>query len=130
MASGLLLILFLLLFLLVKTAHVPFLTDPTPWLQRRGSLTTILSVGLLVADVVLLVAGSLIMIANGALFGVVGGTLLSVIATMGAAIVGFVLGRHSQTLLARFASPADQAQCDKPLQQGGTLAILVTRPVP
>jgi membrane protein DedA with SNARE-associated domain len=49
---------------------------------------------------------------------------------MGAAIVGFVLGRRSEALLARFVSPAEQAQGDKLLHQWGTLAILVTRPVP
>ncbi len=127
---GLLLLLFLVLFLLVETARVPLLTDPASWLQRPGPLAAILSVGFLVVDVVLPMPSSLIMIANGALFGVVGGTLLSVIGTMGAAIVGFVLGRRSEALLARFVSPAEQAQGDKLLHQWGTLAILVTRPVP
>jgi len=128
--AGLLLLLFLLLFLLVEVAEVPLLTDPAPWLQRRGPLAAVVSVGLLVIDVVLPVPSSLVMIANGALFGVAGGTLLSLAGAMGAAILGFGLGRRGESLLARFVSPTEQAQGDKLLHQWGALAILVTRPLP
>ncbi len=130
LVAGGLLLLFLVLFLLVEMARVPLLTDPAAWLQRSGPLAAIASVGFLVVDVVLPVPSSLIMIANGALYGVVGGTLLSVIGAMGAATVGFALGRRGEALLDRFVSPAEQAQGDKLLHRWGTLAILVTRPVP
>lgn len=71
---------------------------------------------------------SLVMVAHGALFGVVVGTLLSVVGNTGAALFGFFVGRRGGPLLARFVSAQERA--DGLLARWGTLAIIVTRPVP
>ena len=118
------------LFLLVEVTDVPLLMDPSPWLNSRSILVALLGTGLLVVDVVLPVPSSLVMVAHGALFGVVGGTLLSVGGSMGAALVGFSLGRRGGTLLARLVPPEERARADHILSRWGVLAIVVTRPVP
>jgi len=120
----------LILFLLVEVTGVPLLKDPSPWLGSGSTLVALLGSGLLVADVVLPVPSSGVMVAHGALFGVVGGTLLSVSGSTGAALVGFSLGRRGGPLLARLVSPEERARADHILSRWGTLAIVVTRPVP
>src|SRR5918998_226226 len=127
---GAILFFFLVLFLLVEAMDVPLLTDPSPWLGRGGVLAALVGVGLLVADVALPVPSSTLMIAHGALFGVVGGTLLSLGGSMGAALVGFALGRRGGPLLARFVQHQGRARADRMLTRWGALAIVITRPVP
>jgi uncharacterized membrane protein YdjX (TVP38/TMEM64 family) len=117
-------------FLLVEMMDVPLLKDPSPWLGSTGTLTALLGTGLLVADVVMPVPSSAVMVAHGALFGVVGGTLLSVGGSTGAALVGFSIGRRGGALLARLVPPEERARADLILSRWGSLAIVVTRPVP
>ncbi len=118
-------------FLLVEMMDVPLLKDPSPWLGSRGTLTVaLLGTGLLVADVILPVPSSAVMVAHGALFGVVGGTLLSVGGSMGAALVGFSIGRRGGQLLDRLVTPEERVRADHILSRWGGLAIVVTRPVP
>lgn len=120
----------LALFAVVEAAGVPLLTDPAPWLRDGGVLAAALGVGLLVADVGLPVPSSLVMVAHGALFGVVTGTLLSLAGSVGAAVVGFAVGRRGGPLLARVVPAEEQRRADALLARWGTLAIVVTRPVP
>ena len=128
--SGLILACLLLLFLLVEALDLPLLTDPSPWLAGGGVAAALVGVGLLVVDVVLPVPSNLVMIAHGALFGVAIGTLLSLVGSTGAALVGFAIGRRGGPLLARLLSPAERAYADRLLTRWGALAIVVTRPVP
>jgi uncharacterized membrane protein YdjX (TVP38/TMEM64 family) len=120
----------LILFLLVEVTGVRLLNDPSPWLGSTGALAALLGTGLLVVDVVLPVPSSVVMVAHGALFGVVVGTSLSVGGSMGAALVGFSLGRRGGPLLARLVPPEERARADRILGRWGGLAMVVTRPVP
>ncbi len=130
LVMGVILAFFLILFLIVEALGVPLLTDPTPWMKHGGILAAIVGVGLLIADVMLPVPSSLVMVAHGALFGVVGGTLLSLAGSMGAAMLGFIVGRHGGRWLERFVTPEERARADYLLKRWGALAIIVTRPVP
>jgi uncharacterized membrane protein YdjX (TVP38/TMEM64 family) len=121
---------FLALFGIVEALGVPLLTDPSAWLGRGGPLAAALGVGLLVADVFLPVPSSLVMIAHGALFGVVWGTALSLAGSLGAAALGFLVGRRSDRLIARLVSPPEKARADELLSRYGALAVVVTRPIP
>jgi len=121
---------FLLLFFVVEALGVQLLTDPTPWMRHGGVLAAVLGVSLLIADVLLPVPSSLVMVAHGALFGVVIGTLLSLLGSVGAALFGFAIGRRGGRLLERIVTPEERARADKMLARWGTLAVLVTRPVP
>lgn len=127
---GVILASLLILFFLVEKADVPLLTDPSRWLDRGGVLAALVGIGLLVADVALPVPSSTVMIAHGALFGVAWGTLLSLVGSTGAVLVGFALGRRGGPLLARLVRPEGYARANRMLGRWGALAIVVTRPVP
>ncbi len=128
--TGLILGIFLTLFLLVEALGVPLLTDPSPWLERGGVMAALVGIGLLVADVVLPVPSSLVMVAHGALFGVPAGALLSLVGSLGAALVGFAIGRQGGPLLSRLVPTEERERADRLLNRWGGLAIVVTRPVP
>ena len=120
----------LLLFGIVEALGVPLLTDPSTSLRGLGALAAPLGVALLVADVVLPVPSSLVMIAHGALFGVALGTALSFAGTLGAALVGFGLGRRGGPLLERLVPADERARANGLLERWGDMAVVVTRPVP
>src|SRR5918998_4835459 len=103
---------FLLLFAAAGLLGVPLLADPTPWLSRGGAAAACVGVGLLVADVLLPVPSSLVMVAHGALFGVTVGTLLSLAGSVGAALLGFAIGRRGGGLMERLVSPAERGRAD------------------
>lgn len=121
---------FLVLFLIVEALGVPLLADPTPWMHHGGVLAASLGVSLLIADVLLPVPSSLVMVAHGALFGVVTGTFLSLVGSMGAALLGFVIGRRGGKLLARIVTAEERARADRMLERWGGLAVVLTRPIP
>ncbi len=118
------------LFAVVEALGVPLLTDPSPWLDRGGWVAVAVGTGLLIADVVLPVPSSVIMVANGAIFGIVVGSLLSLVGSVGAAMVGFLIGRRGGALLSRIVTPAEVEQANRLLDRWGLLAIIVTRPIP
>jgi uncharacterized membrane protein YdjX (TVP38/TMEM64 family) len=127
---ALMLAFFLVLFLVVEAVGVPVLADPTPWMNHSGALAASLGVSLLIADLLLPVPSSLVMIAHGALFGVVFGTLLSLLGSVGAAVFGFAIGRRGGKLLDRVGTREERESADQLLARWGTLAVIVTRPVP
>ena len=125
------LVFFLAIFALVEAAGIPLLTDPTDQLTGAGpAVAAAVGFGLLVVDVVLPVPSSVIMLLNGALFGVVIGTLISLAGSLGAALVGFAIGRRGGKLLDRLVPPDERQRADALLERWGSLAIVVTRPVP
>lgn len=130
MMMGGMLAFFLGLFFLVEALGISLLVEPTPWLHRGGAPAATLGVGLLIADVLLPVPSSLVMVAHGALFGVVGGTLLSLVGSTGATMLGFWLGRRGGRLLERLVPLEERERADYLLKRWGTQAIILTRPVP
>ena len=121
---------FTILVLIVEALGVPLLSDPTPWMRHGGVVAASVGVGLLIADVVLPVPSSIVMVAHGALFGVLWGTMLSLIGSTGAAVFGFAIGRRGGVLLERVVTPAERTRASSILTRWGTLAIIITRPVP
>jgi uncharacterized membrane protein YdjX (TVP38/TMEM64 family) len=129
-AVSALVVLLLALFVAVEVAQLPVLTDPRPALGAGGVGAALVGVGLLVADVVLPVPSSLVMLSHGALFGPVVGAALSLSGAVGAAIVGFAIGRGGGPLLHRLVSANERRRADALLERWGLLAVIVTRPVP
>lgn len=125
-----LLLFFLIIFLVVEQFDLPLLSNPHDWMKANSTSTAVLLLFLLVLDLFLPVPSSLVMIANGALFGIVLGTILSLVGNLGAALVGFFIGRWGSALLERFVSPEERRQANRLLEKWGTLAIIVTRPIP
>lgn len=120
----------LILFLVAEALGLPLLTDPSPWLERGGMTGAFIGVVLLTVDVALPIPSSLVMVAHGALYGVAIGTLLSIVGSTGAAMIGFALGRKGGPLLNRFVPAEERIRADRSLHRWGVLAIIVTRPVP
>jgi uncharacterized membrane protein YdjX (TVP38/TMEM64 family) len=123
-------LLFLILFGVAEIAEVPLLTDPSVLLKSGGILPAVIGVLLLIADVWLPVPSSVIMTANGALFGILIGTMLSLVGSLGATLVGFGMGRAGSNLLRRLVTTPEYETSELLLKKWGILAIIVTRPVP
>lgn len=121
---------FLALFGLAEILHIPLLVDPTPWLRQAGPAAMAVGVGLLILDVLLPVPSSVVMVLHGALFGVLWGALLSLIGCIGAATLGFALGRRGGAILERLVTPEEKRRADALLIRWGAMAILLTRPLP
>ena len=128
--AGALLALLTVIFLLFEALQIRFLQDPTPTLREGGLPAAALGVGLLVADVLIPVPSSLLMVAHGALFGVWIGTLLSLLGSVGAALVAFSVGRAGGPLVDRLVSPEEKARADRLIARWGALAVIVSRPIP
>jgi uncharacterized membrane protein YdjX (TVP38/TMEM64 family) len=124
------LVLFTALFAVVEALEVPLLTDPEPVLQGAPLWAAAAGVGLLMIDVVLPVPSSLVMIAHGAAFGPLLGASLSLVGSLGAALLGFAVGRRGGPLLDRLVGGDERCRADALLDRWGVLAIVVTRPVP
>ncbi|MCC6178702.1 MAG: VTT domain-containing protein [Chloroflexi bacterium] len=128
--GGMVLVFPLVLFLLVEALGIPLLDDPTPWLGHGGTLAAAVGVLLLTVDVLLPVPSNVVMIAHGALFGVAVGTMLSMIGSMIATVAAFWIGRRGGRLLALVVGPGERDRGDAVFQRWGTLAIVVSRPLP
>ncbi|MDQ4117404.1 MAG: VTT domain-containing protein [Actinomycetota bacterium] len=128
---GAVLTVFLLVFLVAAAVAVPLLDDPGPVLATGGVVAAVGGVGLLLADVVLPVPSSLVMIAHGALFGTAIGSALSLIGGVGAALLGYGLGRCAgPPVLRRVCPAAERERAARLVRRWGVLAVVVTRPVP
>lgn len=108
MIAALLLGVFLTLFFLVEALNVALVKEPSSWLGQAGVLTGFVGVCLLVTDVGLPVPSSMVLVAHGALFGVKVGTLLSLVGSTGATLVGFGIGRRSKPLIVRLTKSGER----------------------
>jgi uncharacterized membrane protein YdjX (TVP38/TMEM64 family) len=120
----------LIIFVIVETMKVPFFTDPSPWMLRESWAAKTLGLWLLVSDIVLPVPSSLLMVAHGAMFGILWGTILSVLGGLGAALVGFAIGRGGTPLVHSSLSSYERERANELMMRWGVVAIIVTRPVP
>lgn len=120
----------LVIFGLASILNWPFLSDLGPILEMDKWLAALSGVGLLILDVFFPVPSSLIMIANGAIFNVAVGTVLSLIGSLGAALLGYGLGASGARITDRFTSQEEQERAKLLLHQRGMLAVIVSRPIP
>jgi uncharacterized membrane protein YdjX (TVP38/TMEM64 family) len=127
---GLMMLFFLVIFVVFEQIRPSFLADPYDTIGLTGVSAALMGVCLLILDIVIPVPSSLIMIANGALFGIPVGITLSLVGNLGAALVGFFIGRRGEPVLARFVPRKERSRANRLLNEWGSLAIIVTRPVP
>lgn len=120
----------LLTFLIVEALGVPLLVDPTDRFEGGGIGVAALGVSLLLVDVFIPVPSSIVMTAQGALFGFVGGTVLGMIGSVGATLVGFAVGRRGSRLINRYVGAAEADESRSHINRLGPLAIIVSRPLP
>jgi uncharacterized membrane protein YdjX (TVP38/TMEM64 family) len=130
MVAGIIAAFVLISFIIVEALGIPLLVDPTDQFEGGGIAAAMLGVGLLFVDVFIPVPSSIVMTAQGALFGFLGGTVLGLIGSVGATLIGFAVGRRSSGLINRYTGVDEQAQSASLLTRYGPLAIIVTRPLP
>lgn len=117
-------------FAVAEALEIPLLTNPDPYFTGRSAGTAALGVALLLVDVLLPVPSSFVMIAFGLYFGVWVGTALGLVGSLGAACVGFAIGRAGGPLMHRCLPEHERARADALLRRYGALAVLITRPLP
>lgn len=127
--AGLTAALILSVFFIAQALQVPLLHDPAEWMHG-GTVAAVLGVGLLTVDVLFPVPASGIMLLNGAIFGVALGTLLSIAGALGAALVAFAIGRAGEQWITRVVTAEAHARAGRLLDRWGTLAIVISRPIP
>lgn len=119
-----------LMFVAANATGIQLFNDPTPVMHAGRPLAAIAGVLLLIVDVFLPVPSILVMVANGALFGVAGGSLLSLVGCVGAALMGFAVGRAGNDRIRKFVTPREHERAGALLQRWGVIAIAVSRPIP
>ncbi len=122
-------VLFLALFAAAAALGLP-VDDARPWMGRGGAGAAAVGVGLLVVDVALPVPSSGVMMLHGLLFGLWVGAALSLVGSLGAAAVGFGLGRAGNEWIRRLVTPEEHDRAGRLLARWGALAIVASRPVP
>mgnify|MGYP001245389538 CR=1 FL=1 len=120
----------LVIFAIGRGLSIPLLDAPREVLDRAGPVAALLGVGLLIGDVVLPTLSSAIMIAHGHLFGTALGALLNLVGSVGAAALGFYLGRCGSRRVLGDLATHEQERADRQLARIGPLAVIVTRPIP
>lgn len=121
--------LFLALFAAAMALGLP-VEDARPWMGRGGAGAAAVGVSLLVVDVALPVPSSGVMMLHGLLFGLWVGAALSLVGSIGAAAVGFWLGRAGNAWIRRLVTPEEHDRAGRLLARWGALAIVASRPVP
>lgn len=104
--------------------------DARPWMGAGGAGAALVGVALLVVDVALPVPSSGVMMLHGLLFGLWTGATLSLAGSMGAAAVGFAVGRAGNGWIRRLVTPEEHDRAGRLLARWGTLAVVASRPVP
>lgn len=123
-------VLILISFLLVEALGIPLLTDPSDDIRAGGWLAVAIGGGLLLADVFIPIPSSVIMIAQGAAFGVLGGFALSLVASVGGAMIGWWVGHRGSRIMDRVVSPEEKRQANAFIRRYGLLAIIISRLLP
>lgn len=117
-------------FLIVEALGVPLLTDPTDRMNEGGWIAATIGGGLLLADVFIPIPSSVIMITHGAIFGILGGFVLSLVASVGGAMIGWWVGHRGGRWMDRIISPKEKEQANDFIARYGILAIIISRLIP
>lgn len=99
------------------------------WIPASGALAAVIVLGLLVADTVLPIPGTIVMLASGVILGPVVGSAVNAVGLVGGALAGYGLGRSLQATASPRGSPGTTGAADEapPLR---FIWIAVTRGVP
>ncbi|HYO61331.1 MAG TPA: VTT domain-containing protein [Actinomycetota bacterium] len=129
-AAGFTIAVFAVVFVAVEAAGFDVLTNPRAAMAPGGWGAGAIGVALLAADALLPVPSSIVMVLHGALYGAVAGASLSFVGRLGAAAVGFAIGRRGGPLLERYTGSAERARADALLRRWGAVGLVLSRPVP
>lgn len=101
------------------------------WIATPSPISALAIVALLVLDLFIPVPSSLVMVSSGAVFGAVWGALLSIVGSMGGAVLGFELARrYGRGAAARLVGERQLDRMRLVVDRYGVAAVLATRGVP
>jgi uncharacterized membrane protein YdjX (TVP38/TMEM64 family) len=101
------------------------------WLEHAGLGTAALIAALLAADVALPIPSSLVMVLSGAAFGVLWGSIVALVGSIAGEWLGFELVRRYGRGVSRGIVGADEFERFSAFfERHGTLAVMLTRPLP
>jgi uncharacterized membrane protein YdjX (TVP38/TMEM64 family) len=110
---------------------IPMESLAARWLDQAGVGTATLIVVLLAADVALPIPSSLVMVLSGAAFGVVWGSLVALVGSIVGEWIGFELVRKYGRGVSKGIVGADEFERFSAFfERHGTLAVMLTRPLP
>jgi len=125
-----LLVFFTIVFVAVNAMNIEFLQKIDHMWEWTLPVAAVVGTTLLVADILLPVPSSLIMVANGTLFGFWAGTLISMGGGLGAAMIGYLLGRSGSKGVERFVKEEEMVRARAWFAKWGNLSVTVSRPIP
>ncbi|MEQ9823081.1 MAG: VTT domain-containing protein [Puniceicoccaceae bacterium] len=114
----------------VQWMGVEWLNDPSSTMQQGAGWAALIGGGLLLADVFIPVPSSVVMMAHGAMLGVGVGFLVSWVASIGGAMLGWWIGRYCKAWVSRHIAQAEQDRVLQLFEQYGLLAIVISRMLP
>jgi uncharacterized membrane protein YdjX (TVP38/TMEM64 family) len=110
---------------------VPMEALASRWLDQAGLGTATLIIVLLAADVALPIPSSLVMVLSGAAFGVVGGSVVALVGSIAGEWLGFELVRRYGRGVSRgIVGTEEFERFSAFFERHGTLAVMLTRPLP
>lgn len=130
MIAGCIALLVLAGFVAVQWMGVEWLNDPSGTMERGAGWAALIGGGLLLADVLIPVPSSVVMMAQGAILGIGFGFLVSWVASIGGAMLGWWIGRYCKAWVSRHIAQAEQERVLQLFEQYGLLAIVISRMLP
>jgi uncharacterized membrane protein YdjX (TVP38/TMEM64 family) len=110
---------------------IPMESLASRWLDHAGLGTATLIVVLLAADVALPIPSSLVMVLSGAAFGVLWGSVVALVGSIAGEWIGFELVRRYGRGVSKGIVGADEFERFSAFfERHGTLAVMLTRPLP
>ena len=110
---------------------IPMEALASRWLSHAGLGTAALIAALLAADVALPIPSSLVMVLSGAAFGVGWGAIIALVGSIAGEWIGFELVRRYGRGVSRGIVGADEFERFSVFfERHGTLAVILTRPLP
>ena len=111
--------------------HVSLLDEAKPFITHPGVVAAVAIISLLASDIFLPIPATIVMVLSGALFGTFEGALISLIGSLLGNWIGFeLMHRFGATMCKRFVSEAQFRRMEPLLKRFGSIAIVVSRPVP
>jgi 3-dehydroquinate synthase len=117
--------------LIENVLGIPMEALASRWLDRAGVGTATLIVVLLAADVALPIPSSVVMVLSGAAFGVAWGSVVALVGSIAGEWIGFELVRRYGRGVSRgFVGTDEFERFSVFFERHGTLAVMLTRPLP
>ncbi|HLH30264.1 MAG TPA: VTT domain-containing protein [Terriglobia bacterium] len=115
----------------VAVLHVSLVDEVKPFLTEPGAVSALVIVALLASDIFLPIPSTVVMVLGGVLFGTVTGAVLALVGSILGNWLGFeLMYRYGAAMSGRFVSEDEVQRMQPVLDRFGSVAVIVSRPVP